>query len=420
MTRTRIVRGYINKISKGKTTLLVTNGSFKSTAARSNIWQGKEGTVEHDHEEGKKKDDEKECKCKVSKRATSFKSLVDLVKQAEEMLIANGQLEMETRINTIRGIYYGTTWSLDYAVEKSKTRIRGFNLYTNCVVKYDARVALKCTEKCKAQLFHSLYSSYEIHDSHSRSLDFGHLIIGLDSRRSILNRYSPRGLENNTWVGDLGGGVGTLSKQRIANKNRRASTIFEGKHSYGAVSNLEGDIAAYVVGMDDKKPNDIVNPTTNFGSIHEALQDYFANKWQRRTFYFLAMLGAKVVGNKVIYRKDQLVKKCSDKFESFALQYLGVRMADRNTGDLEAFTESSDNFKTTAEEIASIFVDALIHVVQNPQDSIAARIDPDPGKSEETSISKMYRRSRELYKKSIKRGDEIYRGTKTEIKKMDL
>jgi len=184
MTRTRLVGGSINKVSKGKTTFLVTNGSFTSTAARSNIWQGKEGTVEHDFEEGKKKDEKKACICKSSKRATSFKSLVELVKQAEEMLIANGQDAMSMRINTMRGIYYGTIWSLDYQTEKSATRNWAFNRYAGGNVRYDARKALKCCNDCTANLFDSLFHSCEVFDNPHKAVDFGHLITGLDSRRS--------------------------------------------------------------------------------------------------------------------------------------------------------------------------------------------------------------------------------------------
>src|ERR1051325_8239945 len=102
MTKTTLIGGAINKLSKGKATFSVTNGSFTSSAAHSNVWQGKEGTSGHDYTEGKKKDEKKECKCKVSKPAKDFKSLIELVKQAEEMLIENGLEEMGIRINTIR------------------------------------------------------------------------------------------------------------------------------------------------------------------------------------------------------------------------------------------------------------------------------------------------------------------------------
>lgn len=55
--------------------------------------------------------------------------------------------------------------------------------------------------------------------------------------------------------------------------------------------NLEGDIATYVVGMDESNSNKISYATGQFKTIHEALKDYFEKKWNKKAFYFLALLG---------------------------------------------------------------------------------------------------------------------------------
>jgi hypothetical protein len=350
------------------------------------------------------KKEEKVCTCKVSKKATNFKNLIELVKQAEEMLIQNGQDDMGTRINTIRGIYYGTEWSMDFNIENSSLRNRAFNAYAGNSVIEDARKVLKCIEDCKSKLFDSLYASPEVYENSYKAVDFGHLIIGLDSRRSwrskniVIPTQGGTGLELNTWVGDLGGGTANLSKTRISNPKKRAKTLFPvSGNSYGAMVNLEGDIAAYVVGMDDKNPNEISDCTDNFSTIHEALEDYFDKKWNKRAFYFLAMLGAKVEGNKIIYVKNDLINKCATKFEDFALPYITLR----NPEDL---IEASNHFKPTSEEVASIFVDGLIHVVSIPDDMITARIDPEPKPKVETIKSKAVKKAEELYEK-IKKTD---------------
>ncbi|MCP2025456.1 hypothetical protein L1276_000596 [Flavobacterium sp. HSC-32F16] len=187
------------------------------------------------------------------------------------MLIQNGQDDMGSRINTLRGIYYGTEWSLDYSVEKSSARNFAFNRYTGCNVDADARKVLKCSEDCKANLYKSLFDSPEVFENQYKAVDFGHLIIGLDSRRGWRARnvsiptQGGTGLELNNWVGDLGGGTANLSLQRVTKSKSRAKTLFPvGGHSYGAMVNLEGDVAAYVVGMDENSPNKISDATDYF------------------------------------------------------------------------------------------------------------------------------------------------------------
>lgn len=408
MTKTRNVGGKIKETTKGNDT------SF----AKENIVHNSQKKVTFTSDKGVSLGTpanavEKECTCKVSKKATNFKSLLALVKQAEEMLIANEQTSMGDRINTLRGIYYGSVWSMDYSKEASTNRNTAFTIYTGCSVKYDARVALKCSNKCKAKLFESLFDSPEVFDSPYKAVDFGHLVIGLDARRSWTAKnikiptQGGTGLELNTWVGDLGGGTATLSKQRVSTPQKRAKTMFTSQHDYGAMVNLEGDIAAYVVGMDDKNPGDIVNPTVQFTTLHEALQDYFDHKWDKRAFYFMAMLGAEVSGNVLKYDKDELVADCAKKFDDFAVWYLGNRMKDKKSGGIDDFANASKNFKPASEEIASIFIDALIHVVSKPGDMITARTDPNPKPAEDSVIHSMKKGTDDLLEKSKKILDGI-------------
>jgi hypothetical protein len=114
-------------------------------------------------------------------RATSFQSLIDLVRAAETRLNASGITSTREQIHALRGIYYGTTWSQDYAVERSTTRNEGFQRFTrpsqdpSHSVPRDVQPLLDCG------LFEALRSSQDITDG-NRHVDFGHLIIGLDAR----------------------------------------------------------------------------------------------------------------------------------------------------------------------------------------------------------------------------------------------
>jgi hypothetical protein len=402
MTKYRHVKGNITNIVGGKTKVFANEIEISSNK-NVNCYAPK-------HTYGDPGDpprvEKKICTCKTSQKATNFKTLLVLVKQAEEMLILNGQKDMGTRINTIRGIYYGSMWSMDYKSEQSTNRNSAFTVYTGCGVTHDAREVLKCVKVCKSNLFESLIASPEVFDNAYKAVDFGHLMIGLDSRRSwnSINVKIPTqggtGLELNTWVGDLGGGTGTLSRQRISNPKKRAKTIFMDKHSYGSMVNLEGDIAAYVVGMNEKKPGNIVDSTDNFKSIHEALQDYFDKKWNKRAFYFMAMLGVNISENVISYNIDELTQNCAEKFNDFARWYLGNRMRDKGFGGLEDFAKASNFFKPVSYEISSIFIEGLRHVIRKPEDMITYRTDPDPKPLEESTTNNIYNKSEELINKT--------------------
>src|SRR5579864_7720678 len=111
--------------------------------------------------------------------ATTFRGLVDLLRKAEDALIRKaGQNDPADRACTLRGIYYGTLWSLDYQVESKRSeagaviRNLGFLTYTGGNVPADPRPALG------SALFSDLQHSQSIHDG-GRSIDIGHALIGL-------------------------------------------------------------------------------------------------------------------------------------------------------------------------------------------------------------------------------------------------
>src|SRR5690349_248481 len=80
-------------------------------------------------------------------KAVSFSAAVALLAKAEALLIKAGQSSAEERLKTLRGVYYGTTWSLDFDVESKRSmagaiiRNAGFVTYTGGHAPADPRPA---------------------------------------------------------------------------------------------------------------------------------------------------------------------------------------------------------------------------------------------------------------------------------------
>jgi hypothetical protein len=165
------------------------------------------------------------------KQATSFKELIDLVRAAESKLSGAGTTSVKDQIHALCGLYYGTTWSKDYAVEKSVLRNEGFQRFTRPSepdptksVPRDVTALLDCG------LADALKNSQDTVDPGGRHVDFGHLLIGLDARfdPAFASKVSypvlggvtsvdlgGTGTELVTWLGDLGGGAASLAITRV-------------------------------------------------------------------------------------------------------------------------------------------------------------------------------------------------------------
>src|SRR5262245_35328289 len=84
-------------------------------------------------------------------KAANFADVVALLSKAESLLIKAGQSDVEERLKTLRGVYYGTTWSLDYDVESKRSvpgaliRNAGFVTYTGGHTPADPRPAFSGT-----------------------------------------------------------------------------------------------------------------------------------------------------------------------------------------------------------------------------------------------------------------------------------
>lgn len=322
------------------------------------------------------------CKCKIHTKAKNIKELITLVKDAEALMIQNKMTDVEDRINCLRGIYYGTTWSMDYQKEKSSMRNKGFLTYAGSV-KHDARKMLKCSSQCKSNLFQALYQSPEVTESARKMTDFGHLIIGLDARLNYIHRntnlpYGGTGLENVTWIGDIGGGAGMLAYHRTKDPKTRAKKIvFDSAHDYGCSINIEGDIAGYVVGCDMKNIDDLVDPTDNFDYIYLGLQKFFEKDWVARVNAFISMLGG-VIKNGSLTNRNEVLTNMQDSVEGMAQFYITVRTFDKSF-DKNRLVKSFAYIESCAKEVSEIFLDSLLALRTHPNSvAFKASEDPDP------------------------------------------
>ena len=322
---------------------------------------------------------------KQFKKANSFTELVMLVRIAEDLLIKAGHTNMEDRIKILRGIYYGTNWSMDFQGEGSETRNLGFDVYTGTTKRpINPRTILG------ESLFQALIQSPEVKDG-SRAVDFGHLIIGLDSRTSYIARKTSlpmqggSGLEAVTWLGDIGGGVGMVSIRRITAPNTKSKPIVFNStgHDYGALINVEGDVAAYAVANDSKSSIGFPD-IKEYGYISDALADYLlmqdkkpSKSWNSRVVNFTQMLGGEVESGK-IKNKLSLIKEMSVKLADFGGMYALTRLKDQGRATEANYRSASTHILGAALETALVFIDMLEKNINGTSKKLVATYDPKP------------------------------------------
>jgi hypothetical protein len=324
-------------------------------------------------------DDPAPAQCATSyKKAATFQELIDLVRAAESRLAAAGITMPKDQIHSLRGIYYGTTWSLDYSVEKSTTRNEGFQRFTRpsmdpaTSVPSDVRSILDC------HLFEALQDSQDMVDPSGRQIDFGHLIIGLDARFDAsfssnvtypvplpIGSYNVSlggtGTELVTWLGDLGGGAASLAIKRAGAPGTSASTVFTGS-DYGGSINLEGDVAASVLATAGRSA--LTTPDLKPGRrLSDALADYLlpaaaGTNWKDRSATFLSMNGGVFDASGALTNRAALIAAFAAKIRIFACNYLASRVKDKHI--TVGIAKGAGNHVTgAAQEVATAFIDAL-------------------------------------------------------------
>ncbi len=302
------------------------------------------------------------------KQATTAAAYITLIRDAEYKLTAAGINNIKDQIKILRGLYYGTPWSRDFAKEQSLSRVAGFQTYTASGIRYprDPVSILDCG------LYAAIQQSQDI-TAHGVSVDVGHLLIGLDARevtaggipmpRLPFPGFGGSGLEIVTWLGDLGGGAGSLARDRVLRSpTQPAATKFTGV-DYGGSSNLEGDVAACVVARGGA--TSVVAPVIPPGKgIADVIEAYLSpatpggsTDWRSRAKTFLTMYGGTFNSTGDLTNASTLIDTFADKIESFACAYITQRYLGK-ISDAD-FLATADNIRPCSREVAETFVHAL-------------------------------------------------------------
>jgi hypothetical protein len=318
--------------------------------------------------------DQMQCQAPV-RAARTWRQMITLIRDAETRLIGCGINSVEERLHILRGIYYGTTWSRDYSAERSPVRNFFFQQYTDTSEPSDARSCLPC------ELFLALSRSQDV-----QGVDFGHILIALDARRSQTAREQPRmlegvtGLEASTWGGDLGGAAARVALDRVTNPRKPAVDYFHLSNDYGATSNLEGDVAGYVIAAAAATPGTASAFTLAPGrTIADALEEYFfpprgtTGGSNSRCRVFLQALGGTFSPSGSLTNQTTLIPSVANRIHNFGCVYMANYLRQRGRLDPVRMETASRHIVGASREVAEIFIDALVYCTSHPGSPIAAR-----------------------------------------------
>jgi hypothetical protein len=310
-------------------------------------------------------------------KAKNFAAVVALIADAEKRLIRAGQTDPIERIKTLRGIYYGTSWSLDWDKESKRSvagasiRNAGFLTYTGGNMPADPRPYFAGTTLLK-----DLKDSQSMRDG-TRTVDIGHLLIGVETRAGATRtipfpNQGGTGLEIVTWLGDLGGGAANLALQRARFQAKPVTWVFHNPDSdYGYTDNLEGDISGYVVASTGS-PGGVPKFT---GTVADAINAYLTPKsseWKNRARLFTVAIGGTVDAKGSISNSTKLMNDLTDKLYEFGVWYAATRWVP--TGQLSgaAATNTCTHMRGAAREVATVFVRTLEQAITKAPAAVIA------------------------------------------------
>lgn len=325
----------------------------------------------------------------------SFARTVDLVRQAELALIKTaGMTDPDDRACTLRGIYYGAPWSLDFKVESKRSvvggwvRNLGFLAYTAGHWPADPRPALG------KDLFNQLQSN-QIVGGDGQAVDLGHILIGLDTRSSSIMRsvvvkgQGGTGLEIVTWLGDLGGGAASLARRRATKPAASVKAVFVNAASdYGAADNLEGDVGGFLVASGSTPGG---APVWDGGKgVADVLADYFpigsAQLWNARAQRFAIALGANV-SKSGITNMASFTQTLAAKIYDFGVSYAATRWIPSGEVSGKAADAMCRHLTGAATEVATVFVNLLARGIKSPSTGFHPSSYPHPSPAATTCNS---------------------------------
>jgi hypothetical protein len=222
-------------------------------------------------------------------------------------------------------------------------------------------------------------------------MDMGHVLIGLNARVSsiarhdvpplhasiggwarTLGRYAglrigcrsnpgPTGLDIVTWVGDLGGAAARVALDRTKRTNAGVERYFRGT-DYGAKSNLEGDVSAYVVATQPGS-SAVQDPTIPpSGMIADALATFFLKRgreYQTRCRRFLMMQGGRFRG-KTIKNKSVVEGNMATKICHFAAFYMTNYLRQRGRLKLKLLLAAMQHLAKASDDVSRRFMRWLL------------------------------------------------------------
>ena len=307
------------------------------------------------------------------RRARNFDELTQLLRLAGQRLRARG-LPLSQRLRSLRGLYYGSPYSLDYERRRSRLRNWGFNCYLQSLPPADP------TPLLGPDLVRALKDSAVVQDG-GRCLDVGHVVIGLEARQRRFTRRWPiptqggSGLELATWLGDLGGGAGLLALARLEAPATRARDLLFNPATYDLRPNLEGDLAAYLVAG----KGDGAGGAPPLGPVHtvgDALQDYLERGWEGRVHRFAPLIGARLAGGRLA-QPHRLQRDLQAKVLRFAGSYALLRLGQQGRLRRAALRQTAAHLSGAATELCEVFVGWLAQGLAG-RSQAQALPDPDP------------------------------------------
>jgi len=295
-------------------------------------------------------------------KASSFAGLISLIEVAEKRLNGVGH-DTDGVVHILRGIFYGTKWSMDNQVENSEMRNTAFQIYTASTAPDDPRPIIGNS------LFLALRSSAEVKDPAGKYNDVGHMLIGLDSRdwvsrKANIPSQGGTGQAINTWLGDLGGGAGMLAMKRGLDGKASKPAIDHFKGSdYGGVVNLEGDIAG-VVGVEIKPGQKLADALRAY--LMPAKDDT-GSRWNHRAELMLESLGGTCAAGKLT-NESALVAIVGAQIRDFGCWYAATRLKDKGKALTPAMCRNvGHHIEGAAHEMAEIFIKTLEWSMGDPK-----------------------------------------------------
>ena len=318
-------------------------------------------------------------------KAASFRALVDLIGSAETQMIACGISDAGARLNVLRGIFYGTPWSRDFgSSQQSHIRNQMFNVYSGTT---QPRNPIECMD---CGTFLSIGESQDVTDrATGRHVDVGHLLIGMDARRSWTARTVAQpvgqvtGLEAATWAGDLGGGAARLAMRRLSVSTAPATDFFRGS-DYGGSINLEGDVAGYAAGVGSLTRG--TAPPLGIpagGTIADALDAYFFASstgtpagWDSRCRTFLTAVGGAFSTAGALTNRADVLAYLTEQIHDFGCWYMVNYQRQNSSMNAATLEAASRHIAGASAEIAEVFLAALERCSATPSLRLTAGTAP--------------------------------------------